>query len=266
MYRLLLINLLLINILVAEVVATVNGKEITQKDVDKFVSKSIPGAQYAYMDTIQKQKVLDQLIERELYIVVAKREGVTKDKQFEIELEKLKENLILDLWMKNKLEEIVVSEKEINQYYQEHDSKFHRSASASARHILVSTEAEAREIIQELEYATNLKEKFIELAKSRSTGPSSKNGGDLGWFSKDQMVFEFSNAAFALQKGQVTHMPVKTHFGYHVIYLTDKKPAGKVDFFKVRDSISQGLKLKKFQKKMKNLAQTLRKTANISVK
>lgn len=266
MYRLLLINLLLINILVADIVATVNGKKITQEDVDKFVSKSIPGAQYAYMDGVQKQKVLDQLIERELYIVVAKREGIEKKFQFEMELEKLKENLILDLWMKQKLEKIVVSEQEINQYYQENDEKFQQSASASARHILVSTESEAREIIQELEFSSNLKEKFIELAKSRSTGPSSKNGGDLGWFSKDQMVLEFSNAAFSLQAGKITPIPIKTHFGYHVIYLTDKKSAGKVDFFKVRDNIAQVLKLQKFQKNMKDLSQKLRKTANISVK
>ncbi|NEW60362.1 peptidylprolyl isomerase, partial [Sulfurovum sp. bin170] len=151
-------------------------------------------------------------------------------------------------------------------YYRENDSKFYQSASASARHILVTTQSEAREIIKELEFSSNLRERFIELAKIRSTGPSGKNGGDLGWFSKDQMVPEFSNATFALNPGNFTHIPVQTHFGYHIIYLTDKKPAGKIEFSKVRDSIANSLKLKKFQEDLKNLSKKLKKSANISVK
>jgi len=267
MYRLLFINLLLtLAVIATDIVATVDGKDITQNDIEKFVSKSIPGARYSFMNNQQKKKVVNQLIERELYIRVAKKEGIEKDPQFAVELEKAKENLILDIWMKNKLQNIVISDDEIERYYRKNDRKFYQSASASARHILVSTQSEAKEIIHELELSSNVKEKFIELAKTRSTGPSGKNGGDLGWFSKDQMVPEFSQATFALNIGNFTHTPVQTHFGYHVIYLTDKKPAGKIEFSKVKDTIANTLKLKKFKKDLKDLSQKLRQSANIIVK
>ena len=267
MYRLLFMNLLLtLSIVATDVVATVDGKDITQNDVERFVSKSIPGARYSFMNSEQKRKVINQLVERELYIKVAKKEGIEKDPQFAIELEKVKENLILDIWMKNRLKDIVIADSEIERYYRENDSKFHQSASASARHILVSTESEAKDIIKKLEYSSNPEERFIELAKRYSTGPSGKNGGDLGWFAKDQMVPEFSNATFALNKGDYTHIPVQTHFGYHVIYLTDKKSAGKMEFSKVKEKIANSLKLKKFKEDLKNLSKKLRKSANISVK
>ena len=267
MYKLLLINLLLsVSIWATEVVAKVNGKAITRQDVDSFVAKSLPGAKYSMMTHSQQQKVINQLIERELYLKVAKKEGIENDPQFPIELEKVKENLMLDMWMKKRLDNIEISDSEIWNYYNTHNSKFHRSAMASARHILVTTKAEAREIIKELENSSNLKEKFIQLAKTRSTGPSSKNGGDLGWFPKDQMVPEFSNAAFALKKGQINHTPVHTPFGWHVIYLTDKKPAGKIEFEKVKKSIENSLKLKRFQENLRILSRKLKKSAKISVK
>jgi parvulin-like peptidyl-prolyl isomerase len=260
-------NLLLtLSVIGTDVVATVDGKEITQNDVERFVSKSIPGAKYSLMNSKQKRKVIDQLAVRELYIKIAKKEGIEKDPQFAVELEKVKENLILDIWMKNRLMDIDVSDSEIKKYYRENDSKFYQSASASARHILVSTESEAKEIIKKLEYSSNKEEKFIELAKKYSTGPSAKNGGNLGRFSKDQMVPEFSTATFALNPKNFTHIPVQTHFGYHIIYLTDKKSAGKIEFSKVKDSIANSLKIKKFKKGLKRLSKELKKSANIIVK
>ncbi|HHH51904.1 MAG TPA: peptidylprolyl isomerase, partial [Campylobacterales bacterium] len=76
----------------------------------------------------------------------------------------------------------------------------------------------------------------------------------------------FSNATFALRKGQITHTPVQTPFGWHVIYLTDKKPAGKIEFEKVKKSIENSLKLKRFQENLKILSRNLKKSAKISVK
>jgi len=110
MYKLLFTGLFLsISISASDVVATVNGKSITQNDVDKFVSKSIPGANYSFMNKQQKKKVLEQLIERELYIEVAKDEGIQNSSEFEKELQKVKENLMLDIWMKKRLENIYIS-------------------------------------------------------------------------------------------------------------------------------------------------------------
>ncbi len=87
-----------------------------------------------------------------------------------------------------------------------------------ASHILVKTEEEAKKLKQEI---ANGKD-FAELAKQVSLCPSGQNGGDLGYFTKGQMVKEFENACFSMNVGDVSN-PIKTQFGYHLIYLTDKK-------------------------------------------
>ncbi len=250
----------------SKIIAEVNGKNITQKDIDAFLAKSLPGVRYSLMSYQQKQKVINKLVDRELYLEIARNEHIEKDPKYQEGLVRVQENLMLDIWMKRESQAIPIDEKEIRAYYQEHDEQFRQEEGASARHILVSTESEAKEIIRDLKLSTNLEERFIELAHERSTGPSSKNGGDLGWFNKDQMVEEFSNAALALNIGEITEVPVKTHFGYHVIYLTDKRPAGKIEYESVRERIATGLKLKKFQQHLKSLRQNLRQSADIKIK
>ncbi|MCH9739418.1 MAG: peptidylprolyl isomerase [Epsilonproteobacteria bacterium] len=250
----------------SDIVATVNEKNITKQDINEFVSKSIPGARYSFMNAEQKKQVLDQLVVKALYVDVAKKEGIEQDAEYMKALQKAKENLMLDVWMKKRLETIAVSEVEKLSYYNNNSSKFMQAAAASVHHILVTTESEAKEIIKELQRSSDLKAKFIELAHSKSTGPSSKNGGDLGWFNEDQMVTEFSKAALALERGQITMVPVKTHFGYHVIYLTDKRPAGKVEYAKVKDNISKSIKLEKFKQNLESLSQKLKNSAKITVK
>jgi peptidyl-prolyl cis-trans isomerase C len=88
-----------------------------------------------------------------------------------------------------------------------------------ASHILVNSEGEAMDVLNQLKNGKN----FAELAKGRSTCPSGKNGGDLGFFKRGQMAKPFEDAAFSLGKGQTTQKPVKTKFGYHIIKVTDTK-------------------------------------------
>ncbi len=231
------------------------------------MAKTFPSAKYSSLNERQKEEVLNKLIDRELYLEIAKRDGVDREPIFAKELDKLKENLMLDIWMKKSVENIDVSIDEAREYYRSHSKKFYRPALAHARHILVSTSREAEDIISKLEKRKgNLESRFIELAKRYSTGPSAKNGGDLGWFSKDQMLPEFSKATFALREGEITRTPIKTIFGWHVIYLIDKKRAGEIEFDEVKDGIFQTLKLNKFHKKLKKISQELKKRAKISVK
>ena len=263
---LLVMVLATLSLVSSDVIATVNGKDITRQDVNQFVAKSIRGARYSAMNATQKQQVVNQLIDRALYVEVAREEGIEQDREYSKAFVKVKENLMLDVWMKKRLNDILVSDQEIQRYYEQHDRKFMKTASASARHILVSSEMEAKEIIRELLKSRNLKDRFIEFAHSRSTGPSSKNGGDIGWFNKAEMVPEFSNAALALRKGQITLVPVKTQFGYHIIYLTDKRGAGKMEFSKVKESIVSSIKLEKFKMNLENLNKKLKSSARITVK
>ena len=247
----------------AKVLAEVNGKKITTEDAAPMLAQS--GMQFEQLPPQIKQKIVDQLIERELLKEKAIKSGVEKSKEYQEALKKLKSDLALEIWMRKQFNSIKISDKEAKDFYQKNIDKFKQPEMVHARHILVKSEQEAKDIIATLKKTpkSKLKEKFIELAKTKSTGPSGKRGGDLGFFTKGQMVKPFSEAAFSLKPGEFTKTPVKTQFGYHVIYVEEKKPAKTIPFEKVKERIKSQLKMKKFQEKIKAEAEKLKKSAKI---
>ena len=255
------------NLVASEVVATVNNSDITQEEVNEFVVSNIPGANFSVLTYEQQKGVINQMIDRRLFLEDAKKMNIASRPEFIEALQKEKENLMLDFWMKEKVEEIAISNRDAKIYYRDNHLKFNKPASVKVRHILLATEAEAKEIIKKLQRShKNLRENFIALAKEKSTGPSAVNGGELDWFIKEQMVPEFSQAAFALSKGSITTQPVKTQFGYHVIYLEDKREQGKIPFEVVKSDIIKVLRRLKFKAKLERLSKKLKKTAVITVK
>ncbi|MRI58659.1 MAG: peptidylprolyl isomerase [Epsilonproteobacteria bacterium] len=246
-----------------KVLAEVNGKKITTDDVAPMLAQS--GMSFDQLPPQIKQKVVDQAIERELLKEKAIKSGIERSKEFKEALEKLKSDLALEIWMRKQYNSIEVSDKEAKKFYEKNIDKFKQPEMVHARHILVKSEKEAKDIIKELKKTpkSKLKEKFIELAKTKSVGPSGKRGGDLGFFRKGQMVKPFSDAAFSLKPGEFTKKPVKTQFGYHVIYVEEKKPASTTPFAQVKEKIKQQLKMQKFQEKIKAEAEKLRKRAKI---
>ena len=251
----------------SDVVAVVNGKEITKSDVNQLL-KAMPGLSFEKLNPELKQKVIEQAIERELLKQYAKKSGIENDEEYKRALSKIKDDLAVEVWMKKQYDSIKVTDREAKEFYNKNIDKFSRPQQVHARHILVKDENEARKIIEELKKSpkNRLKDKFIELAKSKSIGPSGKNGGDLGWFGKGQMVKPFSEAAFALKKGEITTSPVKTQFGYHIIYLEDKKEAGKIPFEDVKNKIKAELRMEKFQQIISKKAKELKKSAKIEKK
>lgn len=249
----------------AKTFATVNGDDITEREVGAIL-QVIPGANFAQMTKEQQQKVIDQAIEKRLLGEKAIKEGMEKEPEFKAALEDVKRDLALELWMKKEFDKIKVSDSDMKDFYKKNGEMFKKPETAKARHILLTSEEDAKAVIKDLKGAKETEAKFIELAKSKSTGPSGPNGGDLGWFDKKRMVKEFSDAAFALNKGAYTKSPVKTQFGYHVIFLEDKKPAGTVTFDEAKPSIEQSMKVKKFQEHMKQVTKKLRDGADISIK
>ncbi len=120
----------------------------------------------------------------------------------------------------------------------------------NARHILVKTEAEAKDIIAQLNKGTD----FAKLAKEKSLDPGSKEkGGDLGWFSPAGMVKPFSDATTALKKGALTSTPVQTQFGWHVIKLIDTRATQVPPYDKVEDGLERTLQQRKLEKMMLGL-------------
>ena len=125
-------------------------------------------------------------------------------------------------------------------------------AEYKARHILVETQAEAIDLIKELDGGAD----FAELAKANSTGPSGPNGGDLGWFGANQMVAPFSQAVMRLENGSYTKAPVQTQFGWHVILREDSRESTPPTLESVRNVVKQQIEQKKLQDYIAQLRET----------
>lgn len=251
----------------AAVYATVNGEDVTDQDI-AVLMRAMQGAKFETLPADAKQKIVEQAVERKLLTKEAIKSGVEKDKEYTDALKRIKEDLSLELWMKKIYNNVKVDAKEVKEYYDKNADKFMQPATVKARHILVKSEEEAKEAIKELSGLSGqkLNDKFVELATTKSTGPSGQGGGDLGWFAANQMVKPFADAAFALKKGEYTKSPVQTQFGYHVILVEDTKAAEKASFDMVKPQIENGLKMEKFRVEVANKAQKLRQGAKVTIK
>lgn len=251
----------------AAVYATVDGEEVTDKDIAGLM-RAMPNVNFNQMSPEQKSQVINQAIERKLLAKKAIADGIEKDEEFQKMLAGVKSDLALEVWMKRVFDEVTVNDKEIQEYYNTNKDQFMKPATVKARHILVKDAKDAQDIIDQLKALKGdaLKDKFIELAKEKSTGPSGKNGGDLGWFSARQMVKPFADAAFALEKGAITMAPVKTQFGNHVILTEDKKGGEQANFDETKMQIQNALKMEKFRAAVSKEADALKAKANIVIK
>ncbi len=253
------------SVVASDILVTVNGKNITKQDAETFVNASSPNAHFSQLDQGQQNMIKERLVEKVLFTELAKQEGVDKKLDFVRNMAKIKEELLVNMWMKMQMDNAIVSDSEAKEFYDKNAKKFMQKASVHARHILVKEEKEAQAIINTLTPLKDkaLQEKFIELAKTKSTGPSGPKGGDLGSFSKGQMVPEFSKAIWALEIGQITNKPVKTQFGYHVIYLESKSEAKPTPYEQVKEKITLSLKQKQFSAKITEMAKELKSKAKI---
>ncbi|MGD0586887.1 MAG: peptidylprolyl isomerase, partial [Oryzomonas sp.] len=167
---------------------------------------------------------------------------------------------------------ITVSEEESKKFYDQNIDKFHQDEKVRASHILcgVDAKASAEEKKKARERAEKLRKEladgadFAKLAKENSSCPSSKQGGDLGFFGRGQMVPPFEQAAFALKPGEISDV-VETQFGYHIIKQTERTKADTVPFSVVRPKIEEYLKNQKVSAAVGDLVAELRKTAKIEI-
>lgn len=249
----------------SDILVTVNGKNITKQDAEMFVNATAPNAHYSQLSKPQQDLIKERLIEKVLFMQLAQEEGIDKKPEFAMNMEKIKEELLVNMWMKSQMDNAVVSDSEAKEFYDKNTEKFIQEDSAHARHILLKTEKEAQAVIDELKNLKNdaLKTKFIELAKTKSADPAGSNGGDLGTFTKEQMVPEFSKAVWELEVGKITIQPVKTQFGYHVIYLEEKSDAKPIPYEEVKDKIIISLKQQQFNNKITEVAKELKSKAKI---
>jgi len=255
----------------ATTLVSVNGTNITQEDVDTALMNATQGRFNQVPEDKQaefRKQVLEQLIAKELVFEDAQKTGVLKSKEFKDEYvkvqDRVKKDLAIQVWQKQQFDKVTVSDKELKAYYDNNKEEFNEKSSVHARHILVKEESEAKAIEKELKPLSGdaLKNKFIELAKEKSTGPTGPKGGDLGYFAQGQMVPEFDAKVFSMKTGTISE-PVKTQFGYHVIYLEDKKAQKTLSFTEVKSFIDQRLKMEKFKVVVEDKMKELKNKATI---
>jgi len=247
-----------------KVYATVNGDKITSEDIALAIRD--PRVNFDTLPKATKNDIINKLIEQKLLSKDALHTDIIKSAEYIKSLETIKENLALQLLVKNMHDNMVVTDKDVKAFYNKYRSKFVQPAQLKASHILVKTKKEAEDIINSLKHSHNIKADFTKIAKEKSTGPSGVNGGELGWFTKEKMVPEFSNAVLKLKVGEFTNEPVQTQFGYHIIYLDDKKDETVVPLSMVKDKIIENIKQEKIMEELSKKVAQLKKSAKIEYK
>ena len=201
----------------AKVVAKAGAIEITAADLDQAMI-DMRGDLQRIPEPQRRARALDTLIDIHILAQKAQKDGMDADPTMKRRLALLRARALHNGYFQKNVQP-GVTEEQIKARYDKEVGSAVREQEVSARHILVKTEEEAKAIIAELAGGAD----FIELAKTKSTGPSGANGGDLGFFGKGRMVPAFEVAAFKLAKGEYTKEPVKTNFGYHIIKVDDKR-------------------------------------------
>jgi peptidyl-prolyl cis-trans isomerase C len=233
------------------------GKKLNIKDLDQQVDEAYKKvkANFPNEEDFQKSLTLQNMTEADL--------------RKEIENSVRIQNLI----DQNVKKDVSVSEEETKSFYDKNQDKFIEKESVKASHILVQSDKDtekekdekAREKIDGLLKRAKNGEDFAALAKENSEDPSAeRNSGELGYFSKGQMVPEFEDAAFALKVGEISDV-VKTPFGYHIIKCEDKKPERTVPYEEAHDKITQYLESAAVQTKIAEYLEILKEEGQVEV-
>jgi peptidyl-prolyl cis-trans isomerase C len=211
------------------VMATVNGSPVTEAMVELY-QKQRQSNRPNDPSSDNRHAVLEELINLELARQDGVAQGVDQNAGSQLMIAQQTRAVIANAAIQRQMELNPVTDEELKKIY---DEKVPTGNEYKARHILVKEQKEANELIAELDKGAD----FAELAKQHSTGPSGKNGGDLGWFSPQQMVKPFSDATAKLEKGSYTKEPVETQFGWHVILLEDVREMTPPPFDQLKPQI-----------------------------
>jgi peptidyl-prolyl cis-trans isomerase C len=237
----------------ADAVAEVNGVYISKTTLETL-SKEIQ--QRSHGRKFPKKQLLEELIQRELLVQDAKQKKLDQKEDVASRIRMATRSLLSQATLQDYLKGSPVTDTDVKAEYDKEVAKT-SGMEYKARHILVKTEDDAKAVIATLKGGAD----FKALAKTKSTGPSGPQGGDLGWFSDGQMVKPFSDAVKVLEKGKYTEVAVKTQFGYHVILREDSRQQTPPPF----DSIKEQLRPSLEQKKIQSMLEGLRKKANVEI-
>lgn len=253
MKKIIILGLILGSVLCAaeEILATIaTDNHITAADVQARVD-AMP-SQYVqfYNSPDGKAEILKQLIEEKLLALDATIKGYADNPDVQKALATIKEEIMVNQYIRDAVNSLTVSDAEINAFYNEHKEQFVEPEAVRASHILVDTEDAAKAIIVDL----NNGKDFAAVAQELSTDTGSAvRGGDLGFFIKGQMVAPFEQEAFALKVGELSKAPVQSDFGWHIIKVAERRDAQQLTLDSVKQDIRNELLMQKQRAQIQKL-------------
>ena len=228
------------------VVAVVNGEEIRYDAVVES-AKQLP---QQYQQQFQRifPALLDRMVDMQLLGEAALNSDVDQSEAFKQRMAEVREQVAREVFLNQKID-AYITEDRLRTAYEQYKQDNPPQEQVKASHILVEDKELAQKLITQLGEGAE----FAELASEHSTGPSGKQGGDLGFFGKGEMVEPFSKAAFGLDVGEVVDEPVETQFGWHVIKVTDKRTQEPKSFEEMKEQLRQQVRQQAVQAVLSDL-------------
>ena len=220
------------------IVAEIGSEKITLSQFQAELAKLPPNLKQMASDKKIQKEFLDQLATSRLLYQEGVKQGINKDPAVISQIDEATRKIVLAALLQREIESRIKAPttETVEQYYQTHTAEFEQEKQVKAQHILVKDETEAKTVAAEIKKGGD----FAALAREKSTCPSAAQGGDLGFFTRNRMVKEFADAAFALKKNEIS-APIKTKFGYHIIKIVEIKEASAKPLAEVRTNIENKL-------------------------
>lgn len=233
-----------------EVIARINGSPLYRENLE--VVKENLGAE------VPEERLVSRMVELRLLADRAREEGLDRDPQTQARIQNAIDNQLANAYLVNYMTEMEVSEADVEAAYDKEMEALGKETQYRAMHILVEDEQTARDLIAQLDDGAD----FGELAQehSKDTG-SGEAGGDLGWFSLDQMVEPFADAVGALEPGQRADEPVETRFGWHIVQLEETRPMPKPTLEQMRPELEDRAR----RDAINGMIAELRDSANVEI-
>lgn len=233
------------------VMMKVNDTDVTQSEVNALWAGLFPPGAAPALDSVKpemRDKILRGVMTEKLLMGEAEKSGIERSPELQKQLEDIKKKLVVKAFLDQKTADMI-TDADLKREYDAMVGSLRDQKEVRARHILVATEKEAKDVKAQLASGKS----FDDVAKEYSKDPgSAKQGGDLGYFTKDKMVKEFADAAFGLKKGEVSD-PVKSSFGWHVIKLEDARKVTPPTFNEAKEGLRAQLQDKKLGEYVRGL-------------
>lgn len=259
----------------SKILATVGDSTFSTKQLATMVQTMPPQLQAIIASNpAMKEELITRWVDFTILVKEAEAIGLDKEEEMKIKIDELRRRVLVEALIDKRIKrEATLPEKTIKAYYDSHPGEFEQGEQVKAQHILIridqnasaEADAKAKETITMVAEKNKKGESFEALAQEYSEDPGSKiNGGDLGFFSRGQMVKEFEDAAFSTELNTVSN-PVRTAFGYHLIKVTNKKAADKIAFVDVKQQIETTLLAEKNRTALSNLISQLKEKYEVKI-